>query len=114
MRPGLAAGPPLLRAWARVLQLFPAAARRIGLLHRRHVDRRWRGVAHLAVPERRGRCTRRPGHPGADGHRRSDDHMFDLRPALLNVWNRQVAQETSLLASCDAVTCSASGPGSCF
>jgi len=79
----------------------PPTPRRLGLLHRRHLDHRRRLSTHLPAPEWHRRCARRTGHPGADGHRRSDDHMPDLRPALHLFWSTatgryfEVAQRTS-------------------
>ena len=70
-----------------VLQLRFIAPRRVGLVHRRHLDRRRCGATYRAAPEWHRRSACRARHPGADGHRRSVDHMHHLRPALHLLWS---------------------------
>lgn len=70
-----------------VLQLRFITPRCVGLLHRRHLDHRRRGATYLAAPEWPRRSACRARHTGADGYRRGDDHVLDLRPALQLFWS---------------------------
>ena len=69
------------------LQLRLITPRCVGLLHRRHLDRRRRGATYLAAPEWPRRSARRARHTGAHGYRRRVDHVLDLRPALQLFWS---------------------------